>query len=54
MHERVYVCVCNHSIGRNFYPIDTKFGTQVKIHVKFEDVVFIEIPRGHRQKLKYE
>ena len=24
------VCVCNHSIDRNFYPINTKFGTQVK------------------------
>ena len=25
----VCVCVCLHARGRNFYPIDTKFDTQV-------------------------
>ena len=36
----MYVCLSNHSTGRNFYPIETKFGTQVglvKIQVKLGD-----------------
>ena len=38
------VCVCNHSTGRIYYQIATKFGTQVglvnKIQVNFEDGSF--------------
>ena len=38
------VCVCDHSTGRDFYPVATKFGTLVglaKIHVKFEDGLYV-------------
>ena len=43
----MYVCVCYHSKGSNFYPIATKFDTQVGLvesNVKFED----EILGSHR------
>ena len=51
----LYVCVrvCNHRIGRNFYPIiATKFGSQVgllKIQVKFKD----ELCGSHRSRNTY-
>ena len=46
MYVGVGVCLygCNHSIGRNFYLIDTNFGKQVslvKIHVKFKDAMWV-------------
>ena len=60
----MYVCVCmcvfNHSIDRNFYPINTKFGTQVKKNyvkskIEFEDGLcgFHRDPRKHQQKIHF-
>ena len=48
------MCVCVHTRGRNFYPIDTKFGIQIglaKREVEFEDVGPIETTRVHHQKI---
>ena len=45
MYMSMYVCI--HARGHNFYPIDTKFGTQiglVKSRVHFED----ELCRSHK------
>ena len=51
----VCLCLCNHSTGRNFYPIDTKFGTQVgnmNSKIEFEDdyVGSIGTPRDTTKK----
>ena len=50
---RVCVYLCIHARGRNFYPIDTKFGKQVgsvKSKVEFEDGLY-GFPSGHHKKI---
>ena len=47
--------MCNHSTGRNFYPIVTRFGTQVglvKSKVKFKEICYVDSigTQGHHQK----
>ena len=48
--------VLKDTTGCNFYPIDSKFGTQVglvKIKVKFEDGL-CGSHKGHHKKTKFE
>ena len=46
----VCACVCIHARGRNFYPIETKFDTQVGI--LNSKVQFVDGLRGSQQHQK--
>ena len=55
MRVCIYVCVCNQSTIRNFYPIGTKLGTLVglvKIQVMFEDGLYVTLG-GTTKKNKF-
>ena len=37
--KNLYVCVCIHDRGRNFYPIDSKFGKKVSSETCYVDPI---------------